>query len=232
MDVIILAGGLGTRLRSVVSDVPKPLAPVNGRPFLHALLDYLDRSPHVGKVVMALGYRAEAIEEVYAGAQYHFPIVFSREESLLGTGGAIKQALSLTSGDDIIAMNGDTFAGVDISALLKFHREKNGVATIAVAKKKEGARYGAVAFDDDYKIHSFNEKSDTSDFVSAGTYVLRKSLFDPVPDAEICSVEIDLIPQWIEQNVYAHIHENGFLDIGTPESYAESGTYLRARKKP
>ena len=134
MDAIILAGGLGTRLRKVLPDIPKPLAPVNGRPFLDALLEYLDCSENIGKVVLATGHLAEAIMDRYADAQYHFPIVFSREESLLGTGGAIKYALPLTSGDDVIVINGDTYADVDIRALLKFHREKNGAATIAVAR--------------------------------------------------------------------------------------------------
>src|SRR3989344_1487555 len=231
MDAIILAGGLGTRLRKVVPDAPKPLAPVNGRPFLDELLEYLDRSPHIGKVVLAIGYLAEVIKERYADTQYHFPVAFSYEESPLGTGGAIKKALTLVSGDDIIAINGDTYADVDIGALLKFHREKNGVATIAVARKKESARYGAVAFDDDHKIHSFDEKSGASEFVHAGTLVFRRNLFDSVSDGAICSLEKDLIPQWLTQGVYAYVHEGGFLDIGTPESYAEAGTYLNTRKK-
>lgn len=231
MDAIILAGGLGTRLRKVVPDAPKPLAPVNGRPFLDMLLESFDRSPHIGKVVLAIGYLAEAIKERYADTQYHFPVVFSYEESPLGTGGAVKKALHLLSGDDVIAINGDTYADVDIGALLKFHRKKNGVATIAVARKQESARYGAVAFDDNYKIHSFDEKSDTSDFVNAGTLILRKSLFDSVEGGAVCSLEKDLIPEWLEQGVYAYIHQDGFIDIGTPESYAESGTYLNTRKK-
>src|SRR3989344_956358 len=230
MDAIILAGGLGTRLRSVVSDVPKPLAPVNGRPFLDALLECLDRFPHIGNVVLTVGYGAETIKERYADTHYHFSIVFSYEESPLGTGGAIKHALPLTTGDDVIVLNGDTYSDVEIGELLKFHQEKNGVATIAVAMK-EGARYGAVAFDDDHKIYSFDEKSGASDFVNAGTSVLRRSLFDSVSDGTVCSLEKDLIPQWLKQGVYAYVHQDGFLDIGTPESYAESGWYLNTRKK-
>lgn len=230
MDAIILAGGLGTRLRKVIPDVPKPLAPVNGRPFLDALLEYLDRFQHIGKVVMAIGYRAEAIKERYADTQYHFPVVFSYEESPLGTGGAIKHALPLTSGNDIIVVNGDTYADVDIGALLKFHQEKNGVATISVARKKDSARYGAVACNDDHKIHSFCEKSGASDYVNAGTLILRRSLFDSVSDGTICSLEKDLIPRWLTQGVYAYVHHDGFIDIGTPESYAESGAYLNAKR--
>lgn len=231
MDAIILAGGLGSRLRSVVPDIPKPLAPVNGRPFLDALLEYLDRFPQIGKVVMALGYRAGAIKERYADPHYHFPIAFSCEELPLGTGGAIKHTLPLASGNDIIVLNGDTYADVNINALLEFHREKSSVATIAVARKEESARYGSVAFDEDHKILSFGEKSDASDFVYAGTLVLRRSLFDAVSDGMICSLEKDLIPQWLKRGVYAYVHQEGFLDIGTPESYAESGRYLKARKK-
>ena len=230
MDVIILAGGLGTRLRSVVPDLPKPLAPVNGRPFLDTLLEYLDRFSHIRKVVMAIGYRAEAIKERYANTHYHFPVAFAYEESPLGTGGGVKNALSLTSGDDIIVINGDTYAGVNIDALLKFHREKKGVATIAVARKKEGARYGAIEFDSDYRILSFSEKSDISNFVNAGTLVLRRSLFDSIPGGTICSLEKDLIPQWLKQGVHAYFHEGGFHDIGTPESYAEAGPYLKTRE--
>lgn len=231
MDVVILAGGLGTRLRDVVPDAPKSLALINGRPFLDVLLEYLDNFSHITKVVLAVGYRAEAIKERYTDTQYHFPIAFAHEESPLGTGGAIKHALTHTLGDDIIVMNGDTYTDVDLDALLKFHQEKNGVATIAVARKKESARYGAVALEDNHKILSFCEKSDISDLVSTGILVLRRSLFDSVSEGVTCSIEKDLIPLWLKQGVYAHIHDGDFLDIGTSESYAKAGEYLNTRVK-
>jgi D-glycero-alpha-D-manno-heptose 1-phosphate guanylyltransferase len=231
MDIIILAGGLGTRLREVVPDIPKPLAPVSGHPFLDAVLDHLDSFPSVERVIMAIGYRGDAIKEKYQNVKYRFPITFSVEESLLGTGGAVKHALAGTSGVEIVVMNGDTYTGVSIDTFLKFHREKNGVATIAVSEKKESARYGAVVFDDTYKILSFKEKNNPSNFVSAGAYVFQKSLFDAVPDGTVCSLEQDLFPRWLEKGMYAYIHREGFHDIGTPEAYAETEEYLKARKK-
>lgn len=230
MDTIILAGGLGTRLKDVVPSVPKPLAPVNGRPFLDIVLEYLERSTHITRVIMAIGYRAEAIKERYADAQYRFPVVFSHEESPLGTGGAIKKALSLATGDDIVVINGDTYADISVDALLRFHRTKSSIATIVVARKKADARYGAVVFDDKHKILSFSEKEGDSDFVSAGTLILRRDLLESIPDNTIYSLEKDLIPRWIALGVYAFIHEGGFLDIGTPESYAEAGPFINAAK--
>ena len=231
MDIIILAGGLGTRLRGVVPHVPKTLAPVNGRPFLDTLLESLERSGEVSKVVITTSYLADAIHERYTDARYRFPLVFSREESPLGTGGAVKKALTLTSGDDVIIMNGDTYADADLSALIRFHKEKNSAATIVVAKKDNAARYGGVALDDDFKIYSFVEKKGGADFVSAGTLILKRHLFDSVPEGVVCSLEMDLIPQWLPEGMYAYVHHGGFIDIGTPESYAQAENYLTARKR-
>jgi D-glycero-alpha-D-manno-heptose 1-phosphate guanylyltransferase len=148
IDAIILAGGVGKRLKTVVSDVPKPLAAVGGKPFLDILLGRLNESHCINRVVLAVGYKAEKIIAEYENrSDYNFQIAFSMEDTLLGTGGGIRKALGYTTTEDVLAMNGDSYTQVDITDLLKSHRTNNAKLTIVLVSVEDAGRYGSVGVD-------------------------------------------------------------------------------------
>ena len=155
---IVLAGGLGTRLRSVVSDLPKCMAPVAGRPFLYYLLKYMEVRRFT-RVVLALGYMHESVQRWLAGEKWDFEIRCSLEETPLGTGGAVRQALSRTDGDEVYILNGDTFFDVDTDEMARVHRASGAAATIALKPMTDFSRYGVVETASQGRIVAFREKN-------------------------------------------------------------------------
>jgi D-glycero-alpha-D-manno-heptose 1-phosphate guanylyltransferase len=229
MDAIILVGGKGTRLQKVVSDVPKPLAPIGGVPFLDILLGQLGKYTLIKKVVLAVGYKSEMIIERYKEKKtYHFKIVFSVEKKLLGTGGAIKKALSLTSSEDVIILNGDTFVDVDFEALVNFHIAHKSLLTMVLQKVDDTSRYGMVLIDEHSRIKSFAEKTKThkNSLINAGIYVINKILFENIGEERL-SFEKDILPDFIKHDAYGYVVEGRFIDIGIPETYKIAKEYLR-----
>lgn len=229
VDAIVLVGGLGTRLRDVVKDAPKPMALVNGVPFMDILLDSLNQWGNTGDLVLATGFMADQFEERYGNARrYGFNVLFSREEILLGTGGAIKKALGKTSSDVVIAMNGDTYATVDYSCLMEFHISRMADMTVVLRKQEKAGRYGSVFMDGDGRIISFEEKQNSgSGLINAGIYVFKRTLFDDVRENVKISLETELFPQFLKKRVFGFLSSGKFIDIGTPESYIHSQTYLK-----
>ncbi len=224
MDAIVLVGGSGTRLRPVVSDVPKPLAPIEGRPFLDILLAQLDRFETIRKVVLAVGYKAEKIIEHYRGCKiYRFGVAFSTEEYPLGTGGAIKKALSLTSSAQVLILNGDSYVEFDLTELNEAHLAHNAIATLTVAKVNNISRYGSVQFDmPTMRIVRFEEKGRTQGegWINAGCYLADRRVFDAFEIGKPISLEQEILPSLVpEETIFAHMSTGMFIDIGTPESY-------------
>ena len=223
MEAIILAGGLGKRLQGVVRDVPKPMAGINGRPFLSYLMDYLS-SQGVNRILLSVGYRYEVIKN-YFGLRYkNLDIEYVVENDPLGTGGAIKEALKDIKGDQLIVLNGDTFFKLDFKEMASFHRAHNSIITIAVKPMYNFDRYGTVVSEKD-RIVGFEEKS-FKDFgcINGGVYVVSKEISgflnqDKVP----FSLEVDFLPKNIN-NIpsFAFICEDYFIDIGVPEDYARA----------
>lgn len=231
MDAIVLVGGSGTRLRSVVSDVPKPLAPVGGRPFLDILLHQLNGFGTVRNVVLAVGYKAEQIINRYLGSKtYRFSVVFSAEDEPLGTGGAIKNALPLTSSAQVLILNGDSYVEFDLAKLHEAHQAHNAVATIVVAKVDNINRYGSVQIDmQTTHILQFKEKGSVQGegWINAGCYMMDRSLLDPLEPGKPTSLELEILPSLVSGGkVYAHTTTGAFIDIGTPESYAMADRVL------
>lgn len=230
VDVIILAGGLGTRLRAVVSDLPKVLAPVNGRPYLDILLTRITRWRKARNVVLAVGYMAEKLKAMYGHSKVHrFKVFFSEEEVLLGTGGGIKKALSQTRTDHVLILNGDSFVDLDLDELYALHKEKQAAMTIAVTKVENANRYGSVILDDTSRVLLFEEKSQTSHagLISCGVYIASRSLFQHVAADVPFSLEHDLMPRFLKAGVYGFVTQGKFIDMGTPESYAESERFFK-----
>lgn len=229
MEAILLCGGLGTRLRSVVSDRPKPMADIAGKPFLHYLVKMLSESG-VKHLIFALGYMGEQIEAYFqSGEDYGLSISYSYEDSPLGTGGAIRNALSNVSGENVLVLNADTYFHTDYESLLREQLKNKAAMTIASRKIEDISRYGAILKDESGRILRWNEKMSSdqvetprSGEINGGIYVMQKSLIEKIPEGKQ-SLENDCIPAWLEDGLYLQaIPSDGyFMDIGIPEDYAQ-----------
>lgn len=230
-DAVILAGGLGTRLRSVVSDVPKCMAPVGGRPFLEWLLAWIEPFRPC-KIVLSLGYLSETVTDwvQHTLKDYPIPIEWVIEETPLGTGGGIKLALSKVTAPQCVILNGDTFFDVDLNALCQ--QRDHSAAPLAVALKpmERFERYGSVTVDSENHISSFNEKRYCEKgLINGGVYCMDCSagLLDGKPDK--FSFEKDVLePESAKGGLCGFISDGSFIDIGIPEDYALAQTFLPA----
>lgn len=220
MEAIILAGGLGTRLRSVISEVPKPMAPVNDVPFLQYILDYL-KVNNINKVVLAVGYKWGVIQS-YFGNQYKgIELVYSVEQEPLGTGGAIKQALQKCDEDNVYIINGDTYFDVDLEEMMKEHLTQNSDLTIATKYMKKFDRYGRVIISDnriiDFEEKKFNAEGD----INGGIYICKKTILDSIQSDKF-SFEKDIMEKYIDiYKFYCFRSASYFMDIGIPEDYKQ-----------
>ena len=229
-DVIILAGGLGTRLRSVVSDVPKCMAPVGGRPFLAWTLQWLERFD-VGHIILSLGYMSQVvidwIQKEYKGKT---PVDWVIEETPLGTGGGIKFAMSKVRSSRAVILNGDTFFNVDLDSFHSFSSKLNAPLTVALKPMADFDRYGSVTLSDDNRIVSFNEKMHCDKgLINGGIYCIDSSaaLFDGMPDKFSFEKEI-LEPMSVKGVITGYISDGSFIDIGIPQDYDTAQAFLPA----
>jgi D-glycero-alpha-D-manno-heptose 1-phosphate guanylyltransferase len=230
IDAIILAGGLGTRLKGLTLGLPKVLVPINGKPFLDIVLSLLNKSGWIRRVIIAVGFMSDKIINRYADCkEYNFEIHFSEEKELLGTGGAIKKALQYTKMNHILALNGDSYIDVNFDSLIRAHRTKRAGMTIVLTEVDDAKRYGSVTLANDNKIISFEEKINylKGRTINAGMYLFNKNIFDPVEPNKVLSFEKDLLPDFIKDNTYGYITHGKFIDIGTPETYRIAGEYLK-----
>lgn len=220
MEAIILAGGFGKRLAHIVSDVPKPMADIEGRPFLEYLLGYLSQNK-VTKVVFAVSYKREFIMNYFGNKYLNIEIHYSEEVEPLGTGGAIKKALSLCTGDNIFIINGDTYFDVNLEDMLRYHTSNNALVTIACKSLKDFDRYGTVLLDSSSgKIVSFVEKGKvTEGLINGGIYLLKREIFDKL-DSERFSFEKDFLEKSLHENkIFSYLSDGYFIDIGIPDDY-------------
>lgn len=228
MDAIVLVGGLGTRLRTVVADLPKPLAPVNGRPFLDLLLRQLSDFSSVSRVILAVGYKAGQIEERYTNSQeFGFSVEFSLEDSPMGTGGAICLALEKTDSRHVLVMNGDSFVDFELAALEAAHSRHGASITMVVVEVEDTSRFGRVEVDSDDRVMSFSEKGQEqgAGLINAGCYLIDSSILraeQPRP----MSFEREILHRGLHQT-FALRTSGRFIDIGVPDSYAAAGEYLK-----
>jgi D-glycero-alpha-D-manno-heptose 1-phosphate guanylyltransferase len=224
----ILAGGLGTRLRSVVSQVPKVLAPVGGRPFLQRLLRQLCEAG-VDQVVLCSGYLADTLEQAIGSGFGAMQVRYSREQEPLGTGGALRLALDALPRETILVMNGDSFCDTDLLKFIEWHAERKAAASIVLAHLPDTARFGCVAADEAGRVCSFTEKGQSGPgWINAGIYLIRRDLVGEIPLGRAVSIEREVFPQWAAcGGLYAYQAEvRRFVDIGTPESLLEAQKLL------
>ncbi|MCF2674262.1 nucleotidyltransferase family protein [Fusobacterium varium] len=216
MEAIILAGGFGTRLSHIVSDVPKPMAPINGIPFLNYILEYLLENG-ITRVILAVGYKKEIIKEYYRDKYKNIEIIYSEENTPLGTGGAIKQALGYTKEESLFIINGDTYFNVDLKEMYRFHKISNSNLTLAVKYMENFDRYGVLKIEED-RIIEFMEKQKTEKGeINGGIYLIDKGKFI-FPKEENFSFE-EYLSNLINGNIYAFKSDRYFIDIGIPEDY-------------
>jgi D-glycero-alpha-D-manno-heptose 1-phosphate guanylyltransferase len=227
----ILAGGFGTRLKSVVSDKPKVLAEVLGKPFLAYLLEQIS-SAGIRKVVFCTGYMAGKIRNCFGDSYGPLHILYSRENEPLGTGGALRLALPCFASDIILAMNGDSYTDTDLSSYMNWFFDKDIEASLLLAKVLDASRYGSVIVEGDGIIKAFAEKgvSSGAGWVNAGIYLMRKSLIASIPAGQPYSLEYELFPSLVEKELYAFCSEGRFIDIGTPESYAVTEDFFSYKR--
>jgi D-glycero-alpha-D-manno-heptose 1-phosphate guanylyltransferase len=230
VEVIILAGGEGKRLRPVVRDVPKPMADVAGRPFLWWLMERL-RQQRAERVVLSVGYKAEIIQD-YFGEQFQgVEIAYCFESEPLGTGGAIRLALEQATQAQVVVMNGDTYAELDLRNFITKFESSGSDLAVAVTHLNDVGRYGAIGVDEKSdKLIRFEEKQRSSaGYINAGVYCLRPDLFRKYVVPPKFSFERDFLSERLAELSPVVFKETGaFIDIGVPDDYALAQTVIPA----
>lgn len=222
-EAIILAGGMGTRLREEVSELPKSMALINGIPFLQYQLDYL-QSFGIKKVVLATGYLANIITDYFGNNYKEIEISYSHENEPLGTGGAIKQALEKTTSQNILILNGDTMFKANLNEFYQSHINGEADFSLALKPLQNFKRYGVVKLNDKNKVIGFEEKQHQSEGnINGGVYLLNKSKFNELDFEEKFSFETEFLEkQFVHLNFNGYISEGYFLDIGIPQDYKQA----------
>lgn len=229
MKAIVLVGGLGTRLRGVVSDVPKPMAPVQGRPFLSFVLDRLLDAGFTD-VVFAAGYRHDVLRAHFGSHYRGLALDYSIETEPLGTGGAIRLAWDRVGEAEIFSLNGDTYAEVDLRAMKAQHLRARPALTVAICHVPDAARYGALDIGND-RVRGFSEKGRSGPgWINAGVYLLGPRVREFFPPRDPFSFEHDLLGRHVEAIDPLAFRSTGrFIDIGTPEDYMQAESLLAPR---
>jgi D-glycero-alpha-D-manno-heptose 1-phosphate guanylyltransferase len=226
--IIILAGGLGTRLKSVVSDLPKCMAPVNGKPFLNYVINYFQEQG-ITNFIFSVGYKHEAIEEYLKEQLSTVDYQLSIEEEPLGTGGAIKKACALATDKNILVTNGDTLFKANLSSLQNFHTQKNSNCTLALKPMKDFSRYGVIELNEDGSLKKFSEKRYyESGLINGGLYMLNigKFLNETLP--EKFSFETGYLEKcYDKRSMFGLVQDEYFIDIGIPEDYERAQDELK-----
>jgi len=223
----ILVGGLGTRLAPVVGDLPKALAPVAGVPFLDRLLGRL-AAWGLRDVVLCTGVGADRVAAHCGdGARWGLSLRLSREETPLGTGGALRHARGFLSTSPFLVFNGDSLADTDPAALVAFHRQRRAAATLLLVRVADRTRFGSVRLDADGRIAAFEEKGVAgAGLINAGVYALEPGVLDPIPAGRPVSLESDVFPALVGQGLFGLATDARFIDIGTPDSYKQAEAFF------
>lgn len=223
MECIVLAGGLGTRLRGTIGDYPKCMAEVNGKPFLHYIFEMLALQG-CSKIILSLGYKHEVITEWIATTQRNFAIDYVIEEQPLGTGGGIQLAMQKATDANVLVFNGDTLFRIDANKLLQYHEEKGAATTLVLKEMYNFERYGTVHTDDNGCILSFEEKKPTDiGWINGGIYAINRQAYLNKQLPEKHSFEKDYLEAYIHEHTFYGMHSDAyFIDIGIPEDYARA----------
>lgn len=226
IPAVVLAGGFGTRLRAVVSDRPKPMALIRGRPFLELLLDRLV-GQQVPRIVLAVGFMGEHIRAHFGSAYRGVPVLYSVETEPLGTGGAVRQALQYIDDPEAAVLNGDTWSAFDLRGMLAAHRQAAALLTIGVVRVDDVARYGALDIVDG-RVCAIREKGDRGPgAINAGVYLFSPAARSLLPQQAAFSLEREfLVARLAQLHPLAHELDAPFIDIGLPEDFERAQSLL------
>ena len=225
MEGIILAGGFGTRLKSILDNCPKPMAPINGIPFLEILLKNLSKNGFK-RIVLSLYYQADMITSYFKNSFSGMEIVYAIEPYPLGTGGAIKNSFTKVKEDHVYVLNGDTFMDLNYSDIEMIWK-KNKLNIVVLKEISDVSRYGLVKVDGKY-IKSFSEKLKSGcGLINAGVYILNKDIFQNKKIEDVFSFEKDFLNQEVKNKRILYYKSEGlFIDIGIPEDYHNAQNLL------
>lgn len=228
IDVLFLCGGLGKRLRSVVSNKPKSMAEIGRSPFLDILFHYF-AGFGFRRFILCTGYKADIIKKRYKMIKRPYRILFSHEAKSLGTAGAIKNAQPLIKSNTFMVLNSDCFCPINLKKFLEFHFRKKAALSIVVTQNRKCRDFGLIHINHRGEITGFEEKKSVKGkhFVSAGTYLFQKEILSLIPRNINYSLEYSLFPSLIGSRFYGYSVKEGFIDIGTPERYEKAKKILR-----
>lgn len=228
--VVILAGGQGTRIRHLLPGLPKPLAPINGKPFLEWIIEFLAKQG-LNDIVFSTGYLADQIKNFVSNNQLGLKLQCADEKVPLGTAGGVLNALDANQDnfDNALILNGDSLTLTDLSPLFESFTDASvGVSMVGV-KVRDAGRYGTLVTKDDGFLVGFKEKQPGTGIINAGIYLFRKGVLDKLPRAKNISLEVDVFPSLLAQGVRIKVIgvEAPFIDIGTEESLTEASLFIR-----
>ena len=222
-EAIILAGGLGTRLKSEVPDLPKCMAPVAGKPFIDYVIKYLIEQG-VNGFIFSLGYKHDVVinhlESTWPNIKYEVAI----EKNPLGTGGGIRFASKKVKSKSFFVLNGDTYFDVDLLSMFKNHESNNAQITVALKQMVNFDRYGSVLINETNQISAFREKTSVdSGLINGGIYLIKKSLIEEISVEDPFSCEKEVLEKYIQKNfIYGFVSDGYFIDIGIPEDFKKA----------
>jgi NDP-sugar pyrophosphorylase family protein len=225
VGVIVLAGGLGRRLRAVTGDRPKVLVRVGGRPFIEHVLLQLQNSG-LKDVVLSTGFGAAAVEELLGtGRHLGMRLRYCRETHPLGTGGALRLACTMLGMGPMLVLNGDSLVRTDLTVLLREHLHNPAIATLLLAEVPDRSRFGAVSIDESGRIVQFKEKGVAGGgLVNAGAYVIEREMLVSCPTNRAVSLEYELLPALVGR-IRGLAVSSALVDIGTPEALLAAQHY-------
>jgi NDP-sugar pyrophosphorylase family protein len=231
MQAVILAGGLGTRLKPLFKDLPKSMAPIGNRPFLEILLTQLKKQG-IRDILLCLGYKGEIIKGHFgAGKKHGLRIDYSIEQTPLGTAGAIALAEPYLA-KTFFLLNGDSFLEINYNKLAEFHRKEEALVTLTAKYVYNTKRYGLLEINSSNRLVGFKEKQiATGGYINTGVYVMNKEILHYIPKNRTVSLEKNILPKLISagESIFVYKADAFFIDIGTPESYRDAERILTAK---
>lgn len=230
ITVVILAGGLGTRLQSIMHDRPKALAEVRGRAFLSYILDQI-ANIGVSSVVLCTGYMGDQVRSTFGDSYKRISLIYSQELSPLGTAGALRFAMPLFKSNPILVMNGDSICLADLRLFWDWHHAKGAEASLLLSHVPDIQRYGQIQINEENVVLRFSEKGLKSGqgWINAGIYIIAKSLIENIPTGCVVSLEQDMFPMWVGHGFYGYRSNARFIDIGTPKSLSSADRFFCGR---
>lgn len=237
MKALVLAGGFGTRLRPLSCSRPKMLFPIANKPLIDYTLEALSKEESVDTVILAVYYMAESLVRYLGPTKYDLGILYSREQRPLGTGGPVKKAEDMLNNGPFMVMNGDLLTDFDFKRLIEYHKEKGGIATIALTQVSDPSRYGSVELDWEGRITRFVEKPEfgmaPSNLINAGIYIMEPEIFDYIPDGRKVRIETEVFPKLAEEQKLYGFESHGFwMDIGEPQDYLIANALMLSKGSP